>query len=74
MEMDLNAKLNTIREQAAAAARELIEKAKPEEQQIFVVGCSSSEVMGGHIGHDSNVDVARSDSGNNSGMRALAAA
>ena len=43
---------------AETAARELIEVAKLEEGDLFVVGCSSSEVGGQKIGTDSNVDIA----------------
>ena len=55
MEMDLN----LIREQAALAARELIETAGLTRGQILVVGCSSSEVGGGTIGHDSSPMIAQ---------------
>ncbi|MBC8546041.1 TIGR01440 family protein [Clostridiaceae bacterium NSJ-31] len=47
-----------IREQAAAAVRELFEAAKLEEREVLVVGCSSSEVGGHKIGTDSSPDVA----------------
>ncbi len=47
-----------IREQAAAAARELFEAAKLKEREVLVVGCSSSEVGGHKIGTDSSPDVA----------------
>ena len=47
-----------IEKQAAAAARELCEIAKVPEGGIVVVGCSSSEVGGGVIGHDSSPDIA----------------
>ena len=45
-------------EQAKLAATELCEKAGLREGNIFVVGCSSSEVAGSKIGTDSNIDVA----------------
>ena len=37
---------------------ELLEQAKLQPGDIFVVGCSSSEVGGGIIGHDSSVELA----------------
>ena len=48
----------TIREQAACAANELVEVAKLCKGDIFVVGCSSSEVMGMHIGKASDINAA----------------
>lgn len=47
-----------IKEQAAKAAKEIIEAARLNVGEILVVGCSSSEVSGGTIGHDSNYDIA----------------
>ena len=58
MTMEIQEFLQTVQEQAASAAKELIEIAKPEAGEIFVVGCSSSEIMGERIGHGSNVNVA----------------
>ena len=51
--------LNQIQQQAAQAACELLEAAKPRPNDIFVVGCSSSEVGGHKIGTDSSVDIAQ---------------
>lgn len=48
----------TIRQQAAQAAEELVEVAKLVKGDIFVVGCSSSEVMGMHIGKASDINAA----------------
>lgn len=48
-----------IRSQAAQAAAELLEKAKLEEGDLFVVGCSSSEVTGGKIGKASSLEAAQ---------------
>ncbi len=48
-----------IREQAAQAARELMEKAKLHAGQLVVVGCSTSEICGSRIGSDSRPEVAR---------------
>ena len=44
--------------QARRATEELLEKAHLETGDIFVVGCSSSEIMGGQIGHDSSMEAA----------------
>ena len=43
---------------AGNAARELCEFAKLKQGDIMVVGCSSSEVAGGTIGKNSNLEVA----------------
>lgn len=47
-----------IREQAAAACRELCEKAGLRKGQILVVGCSSSEICGSKIGSSSSPETA----------------
>lgn len=44
--------------QARQVTEELLEAAHLETGDIFVVGCSSSEIMGGHIGHDSSMEAA----------------
>ena len=44
--------------QARQATEELLEAAHLEAGDIFVVGCSSSEIMGGHIGKDSSMEAA----------------
>ncbi|MBQ8576384.1 MAG: TIGR01440 family protein [Clostridia bacterium] len=49
----------TITEQARAAVTELLETAALRPGDLFVVGCSSSEIAGGHIGHDSSVACAK---------------
>lgn len=46
-----------IKNEAMQAARELVEAAKLECGDIFVVGCSSSEVCGEKIGTGSNFEV-----------------
>lgn len=46
-------------DQANRAARELCEKAKLKPGDIMVVGCSSSEITGGVIGHASSLEAAR---------------
>lgn len=47
-----------IKQSAYQAAKELLEAAKPEKNDIFVVGCSSSEILGHKIGSFSNLDAA----------------
>lgn len=48
-----------IREQAQKAVTELLEVAKLEKGDIFIVGCSSSEIKGERIGKGSDVDAAK---------------
>ncbi len=48
-----------ISAQAAQAARELLDAAALAPGEVFVVGCSSSEIVGGHIGHDGSMEAAR---------------
>lgn len=50
--------METLREQAAGAVRELLEAAVLKRGDIFVVGCSSSEIVGGTIGHASSYEAA----------------
>ena len=47
-----------IAQQAQAAAEALCDRAGLKAGDLFVVGCSSSEVVGQRIGTDSNFDVA----------------
>lgn len=47
-----------LRGQAESAAAELLEMAKLKSGDLFVVGCSSSEIVGGSIGKNSNLDAA----------------
>ena len=51
--------LNRLREQAVAAAKELLQKSKVPAGSIVVVGCSSSEISGSRIGSDSKPQVAQ---------------
>ena len=44
--------------QARQATEELLQAAHLETGDIFVVGCSSSEIMGGRIGKDSSMEAA----------------
>ena len=55
MELDLKA----LTAQSRQAAEELLEAARLRPGEIFVVGCSSSEIVGGHIGHASSLAAAR---------------
>jgi uncharacterized protein (TIGR01440 family) len=47
-----------LKKTAALAAQEIMEIGKLKEEEILLVGCSSSEVVGKKIGSDSNEDVA----------------
>jgi uncharacterized protein (TIGR01440 family) len=51
--------LEEIREQTRAALSELLEKAQLKKGDIFVLGGSSSEIVGGVIGKNSNEDVGK---------------
>ena len=46
-----------LREQAKAATEEIIERAGLKEEDILVVGCSTSEICGSRIGSDSKPEV-----------------
>ena len=48
-----------IRLEAEKAAQELAEAAKLKSGALFVVGCSSSEVLGEHIGKGGSLEVAQ---------------
>ena len=50
--------LSEIREQSAKAAEQVCEAAKLKIGDLFVVGCSSSEILGEKIGTHSSVEVA----------------
>ncbi len=49
--------MNKIIEQACAAVTEICEIAKLNKGDILVVGCSTSEVTGGVIGHNSSAEM-----------------
>lgn len=49
---------NQLTAQARLAAQELLDAARLAPGEVFVVGCSSSEVVGGRIGHDSSMEAA----------------
>ena len=51
--------IKTLIEQSRRAALEICEASKIKPGQIFVVGCSSSEILGSRIGTATNVDVAQ---------------
>ena len=55
--MDFN--LDEISVQASMAATELLAAANLRPGDIFVVGCSSSEIVGGHIGKASSLEAAQ---------------
>lgn len=48
-----------IRGQAEAAVRELLETAKLQKGDVFLIGCSSSEIKGARIGKGSDLDAAK---------------
>lgn len=48
-----------LRDEAAAAAAQLCESARLAAGSLVVVGCSSSEIAGGNIGHASSPEVAQ---------------
>ena len=50
--------MTIIAEEAYSGAREILEKAKPEAGELFVVGCSTSEVGGASIGTYSSPELA----------------
>lgn len=51
--------LQEIRNEATQAVSEICDAARLTEGQLFVVGCSSSEVMGEKIGTHTNLEVAQ---------------
>ena len=50
--------LKQIRQQAALAIYELLEQARLESGDLLVIGCSSSEMIGSHIGKNSSMEAA----------------
>ena len=50
--------LSQLTDQARQATEELLEAAHLETGDVFVVGCSGSEIMGGRIGHASSLQAA----------------
>lgn len=51
--------LTDIEQQARQAASELLDAAGLQPGDLFVVGCSSSEILGGRIGHASSLEAAQ---------------
>lgn len=49
---------NQLFEEAYNATAEIIEKAKLEEDDLLVIGCSTSEIFGSRIGSDSRPELA----------------
>ena len=48
-----------IETEARQAVTELLAQAKLKKGDVFVVGCSSSEIVGGHIDKDSSLEAAQ---------------
>ena len=55
----MNFTYEDIRQQAKTAAEELVKTARLQKGDIFVVGCSSSEIMGQRIGNGSDINAAQ---------------
>ena len=51
--------LSTNRDQARQAVTELLEKSSLPQGSLLVVGCSTSEISGGTIGHNGSLETAR---------------
>ena len=54
---------NKLYERARLATRELCETAQLKKGNVMIVGCSSSEIGGGVIGHNSSVEIAEEEFG-----------
>ncbi len=57
--LELQAFTAEVVNELTSAAEELIATAKPRKGQVFVVGCSTSEVLGQKIGTGGSTDVAK---------------
>lgn len=55
----MNLSLETLNLQVKTSLKELLHTANLEKDDIFVLGCSTSEVQGEHIGKDSNITIGR---------------
>lgn len=55
MELDLN----KVEKDLDSIMKDVLEKANLKDGDLFVLGCSTSEVVGGKIGKDSNLDVGK---------------
>ena len=51
--------MENIKKQAEQAVKELLQVANLKKGDIFVVGCSSSEIIGGNIGKNSSYEAAQ---------------
>ena len=51
--------LDTYRNEVRTGLTELLQEAKLEKGDLFVVGLSTSEVQGQHIGKDSDIEIGR---------------
>lgn len=51
--------MKNIKKQAEQAIRELLDAANLKEGDLLVVGCSSSEIVGGTIGKNSSIEAAQ---------------
>ncbi len=51
--------MDNLKNQAAQAIKEILAQANVKAGGLFVVGCSSSEIVGGKIGKDSSIDAAK---------------
>lgn len=56
---DLNMTYNEIKKEAKTAIEEFLKIAKLEKGDIFIIGCSSSEIKGERIGKGSDIDAAK---------------
>ena len=59
----MNSNAAFVAAQARQATEELLAAARLERGDIFVVGCSSSEIVGGRIGHASSLEAAQAGCG-----------
>ncbi len=50
--------IQIIRKQTETAINELLEISAMRKGDIFIIGCSSSEIVGGHIGKNSSIEAA----------------
>lgn len=53
-----DSELHEIAREASQVIRELLEQTELREHSVLVVGCSSSEILGGHIGKIGSMEVA----------------
>ena len=59
MDLENKMELENIEKQVYSLVVQLMEKHSLRKGDIFVVGCSSSEISGGNIGKNSNADVGK---------------